>query len=147
MIVCLDYQNHSSALLAAVRPTCLPASSRSPQANYAAHQKALAVPMGPRSTSPSINWGLPSPCPLLFHIPFCHLWGKETKGSQSGGWGVPASPSPSPAQRRCSHQKRLLKDDSFYFFFSDLSILEKTGKTKTKKNKKQKKEKKTKIDH
>ncbi|KAM7333445.1 hypothetical protein ACRRTK_006765 [Alexandromys fortis] len=114
--------------------------------------------MSPRSTSPLINWGLPSPCPLLFRIPFCHLWGKETKGSQSGGRGVLASPAlpPSPAQRRCSHQKRLLKDDLFYFS-SDLSILGKTENKTKQKNPNQKKKKPTnnnnkrkkkdKIDH
>lgn len=46
---------------------------------------------------------------------------KETKGSKSGGGGL-ASPTPlSPypllpsPERRCSYQKRLLKDDLFYF--------------------------------
>lgn len=110
---------------------------------------------GPQKHQPLDQLGFAITVSLLFHIPFCHLWGKETKGSQNGGWGVSASPTLtlSPAQRRCSHQKRLLKDDSFYFFSLTFPSLGKQ-KTKTKNNhnnnkkkkkgKKERKKKKTK---
>lgn len=94
MIVRLDYQNHSVALPAAGRPPPwfpATAASCSPQANYAAHKKALWAPLpstvpwkalaaslGPMSTSPLTIWGLPSPRspPAAPTTPFCHLLGE-----------------------------------------------------------------------
>lgn len=78
---------------------------------------------GHTSTNPLTIWGLLSrSLPAVPPCPSAIFWEKETKGSKSGvGEGFSLSPSSSPhtpyfsAQRRCSYQKRLLKDDLFYF--------------------------------
>lgn len=130
LIVCLDYQNHSSALPAAVMPKCLPCLFPLPSSQLCSPPECSGYDHGPRRTSPSITWGLSSPCPCCSTCPSATSGGKKPK-DLSGGWGASASSPVFPAQRRCSHQKTLLKDDSFYFF-SDISILGKTEKRKRK---------------
>lgn len=80
-------------------------------------------------------------------MPFCHHQ-KETKGSKSGGGGrfgpCPTLLSPCPLfpspERRCSYQKRLLKDDLFYFSLTFSSLEKEKKNTKsTIKDKKKKK--------
>lgn len=104
--------------------------------------KALAAPLGSTSTSPFITWGLPSPCSVLSLLsppyPSAIFREKETKGSKSGGGeGLDLSPllSPRPLfpslEGRCSYQKRLLRDDLFYFSLTFSSL----GKEKKKKDK------------
>lgn len=84
MIVCLDYQNHSSALPAAVRPICLPHLFPFPSNQLCSPPEGSGGAHGPQKQQPLDHLGLAITVSLLFHTPSCCLWGKETKGSQ---WG------------------------------------------------------------
>ena len=71
--------------------------------------------------------------------PSAIFWEEDTKGSRSGvREGFSLSPSPSPhapyssPERRCSYQKRLLKDDLFYFSLTFPSLGKWKEKKKTK---------------
>lgn len=146
MIVCLDYQNHFAALPVAgrpqswsypppapavpLKPTMQPTRRpRGPHCLALSHRKLWQCPPGPGAASPWIIWGLPSPCSLPT-MPFCHLLGEGNQRIYK--WGVgerSASPIPPPnmpllpsPERRCSYQKRLLKDDLFYFSLTFTSL-------------------------
>lgn len=92
--------------------------------------------MGPRSTSPLITWGLPSPCPCCSTCPSATSGGRKPK-DLSGGWGASASP---PSPPRPTPEMLLTPEETierwFILFFSlTFSILGKTENKKTKKKK------------
>ena len=93
LIVCLDYQNHSLALPAAIMPTCLPCLFPLPSSQLCSPPEGSGGAHGPQKHQPLDHLGFAITVSLLFHMPFCHLWGKETKGSQ---WGWELQPLPSP---------------------------------------------------
>lgn len=119
LIVCLDYQNHSSALLAAVRPTCLPPRPAPLKPTMQPTRRLWRCPWAPEAPAPRSTGVFHHRVPCCFTYPSATSGGRKPKDLRVGvGEFQPLLPSPlSPAQRRCSHQKRLLKDDSFYFFF------------------------------
>lgn len=141
MIVCLDYQNHSAALPAAGRPqpwSPSTAASCSPSSQLCSPQKGPVGPIaqhcfikgsgsvpGPYKHQPLDHLGLAiamfSPCcPHYTLLPSSGR--RKPKDLEVGvreGFSLSTSPSPhapySSPERRCSYQKRLLKDDLFYF--------------------------------
>lgn len=155
LIVRLDYQNHSVALPAAGRPqpwfsphsrlllpfkpTMQPTRGPVGPTVQLCPVEAPAAPLGPMITSPFIIWGLPSPlfspcCPHQALLPSSgRRKPKDLKVEVGEGFGLfptPLFPCPlllSP-ERRCSYQKRLLKDDLFYFSLTFPSL----GKKKKK---------------
>lgn len=134
-----------------MQPTRRPCGPHCPALS---HGRLWQRPWAPRAPAPSSSGAyhhhvlplLSPPCPSAM------FWEKETKGSRSGSGGrfqplstplslCPLLPSP---ERRCSYQKRLLKDDLFYFSLTFPS-LEKWKNKKKKKTKNKKKKTKSTI--
>lgn len=121
-----------------------PTASCSPSSQLCSHEKARGplpstVPLEAAAPGPERRpfvIGLAVTCPPHCPGPSATFREKETKGSKSGGGGLPL-PLPSPhtrlpsPERRCSYQKRLLKDDLFYFSLT-LSSLGRRKKKMTK---------------